>query len=112
MRRACADPKICIQILALVRDYGEFYVNDHMRVIPSKPLELPPEVAQAFVRDMRAFFAAGGTGAKADAVAAEPLHMLKQHYKGELKLHDVKEMFVQMIFGMAAYCVPQLRFGQ
>jgi hypothetical protein len=27
-----------------------------------KPIELPPEVARAFVRDMHAFFAAGGTG--------------------------------------------------
>ena len=30
--------------------------------MPSKPIELPPEVAKAFVRDMKAFFAAGGTG--------------------------------------------------
>jgi hypothetical protein len=28
--------------------------------VPSKPIEQPPEVAKAFVRDMRAFFAAGG----------------------------------------------------
>jgi hypothetical protein len=45
---------------------------------------------------MRAFFAAGGTGVKADAIAAQQLHALKQHYSDKLKLHDVKEMFVQM----------------
>jgi hypothetical protein len=32
---------------------------------------------------------------KADAIAAQ-LHALKQHYKGKLKLTDVKEMFLQM----------------
>jgi hypothetical protein len=64
--------------------------------MPSKPIELPPEVARDFVRDMRAFFAAGGTGAKADGIAAMQLHALKQHYSGKLKLADVKEMFMQM----------------
>jgi hypothetical protein len=48
------------------------------------------------VRDMRAFFAAGGTGVKADGIAAMQLHALKQHYSGKLKLTDVKEMFVQL----------------
>jgi len=30
--------------------------------MPSKPIELPSEVAKAFVRDMRAFFAADSIG--------------------------------------------------
>ena len=64
--------------------------------MPRKPIELPPEVAKAFVRDMRAFFAAGGTGVKADAIADQQLHALKQHYSGRLKLTDVKEMILQM----------------
>jgi hypothetical protein len=64
--------------------------------MPSKPLELPPEVAKAFVRDMRAFFAAGGTGVKADGIAARQLHALKEHYSGKLPLIDLKEMFLQM----------------
>jgi hypothetical protein len=63
---------------------------------PSKPIELPPEVAKTFIDDMRAFFAVGGTGVKAVAIAAQQLHALKEHYSGKLKLHDVKEMFVQM----------------
>jgi hypothetical protein len=45
---------------------------------------------------MRVFFKAGGTGAKADGIAAMQLHALKEHYNGKLRLTDVKEMFVQM----------------
>ena len=64
--------------------------------MPAKPLDLPLDVAKAFVRDMRAFFAAGGTGVKADGIAAMQLHALRQHYSGKLRLTDVKEMFRQM----------------
>ena len=59
--------------------------------MPAKPIELPPEVAKAFVRDKKAFFAAGGTGVKADGIAAMQLHALKLHYSGKLRLTDVKE---------------------
>ncbi len=64
--------------------------------MPRKPIELPPAVARAFVRDMKAYFAAGRDTIKKDGIAANTLHSLKQHYSGKLKLHDVKEMFVQM----------------
>ena len=37
--------------------------------MPLKPLELPPDVARDFVRDMRAFFAEKNT-IKADEIAA------------------------------------------
>jgi len=50
---------------------------------------------RAFVRDMRAFFAEKNT-IKADAIAAQQLHALEQHYKGKLRLNDVKEMFRQI----------------
>ena len=60
-----------------------------------KPLELPPEVARAFIRDMRAFHAEKN-GVKADGIAARQLHALKEHYSGKLKLHDVRAMFHQM----------------
>ena len=63
--------------------------------MPRKPIELPPEVANAFVRDMRAFFAEKN-GVKADGIAARQLHALKEHYKGKLKLHDVRAVFYQM----------------
>jgi hypothetical protein len=39
---------------------------------------------------MHAFFKAGGTGVRADAIAAQQLHALKQHYNGKLRLTDVK----------------------
>jgi hypothetical protein len=64
--------------------------------MPNRPIELPPEVAKAFIRDMQAFLAAGGTGVKADGIAARRLHALKQHYSGKLKLHEVKSLFHQM----------------
>jgi hypothetical protein len=37
--------------------------------MPRKPIELPLEVAKAFVKDMRAFFAAGYNTIKADEIA-------------------------------------------
>jgi hypothetical protein len=53
--------------------------------MPRKPIELPPAVARAFVRDMKALFACGHDTIKADGIAAMQLHALKQHYSGKLK---------------------------
>jgi hypothetical protein len=33
-------------------------VSNYLQIMPSKSIELPPRVAKAFVRDMRAFFKA------------------------------------------------------
>ena len=63
--------------------------------MPSKPIELPPKVAKAFVADMHAFFAEKNK-IKADGIAARQLHALKQHYPGKLKLTDIREMFLGM----------------
>jgi hypothetical protein len=63
------------------------------RMVRNK-LELPPAAARAFVKDMRAFYAAKGH--EADAIAAQQLHALRQHYKGKLRLTDIKEMFEAM----------------
>ena len=63
--------------------------------MPSKPPDLPIEVAKAFVRDMRAFHAAKGS-LKKDEIAARQLWRLKQHWSGKLRITDVREMFVQM----------------
>jgi hypothetical protein len=41
--------------------------------MPNKPLDLPMEVAKAFIKDMRAFFAEKN-GVKADGIAARQLH--------------------------------------
>ncbi|HLZ04630.1 MAG TPA: hypothetical protein VKR55_21100 [Bradyrhizobium sp.] len=64
--------------------------------MPRKPIELPPEVARAFLADMRAFFAAGRNTIKADEIAARQLWILKQHWNGRLRITDVKAMFLQM----------------
>jgi hypothetical protein len=63
--------------------------------MPRKPIELPPAVARAFVKDMRAFFAEPNA-IKRDEIAARQLHALKQHYTGKLRLFDVKEMFLEI----------------
>ena len=58
-------------------------------------IELPHEIAQFSIRDMQAFRAEMDR-IKADEIAARQLHALKQHYKGRLRLTDVKEMFLRM----------------
>ena len=67
-------------------------------IYAQQSIELPPEVAKAFVEDMRAFFAAGHNTIKADEIAARQLHALRT-YQGRrekpIKLTDVKEMFLQ-----------------
>lgn len=63
----------------------------------SKRLELPPQAAKAFVRDMRAFFKAKGQR-DGDEIAATAAWRLKEHLpKGTtLRLSDVKELFHAM----------------
>ena len=66
--------------------------------MPSKPIELPPSVAKAFVKDMRAFFAAPNT-LKQDEIAARQLQALNEHRRPRdkpLRLADVKQMFLQL----------------
>jgi len=61
-----------------------------------KPIELPPAVAKAFVRDMRAFFKAKGH--EADEIAAKQAWLLKNHLPrgAKLRISDVKELFPAM----------------
>ena len=63
--------------------------------MPSKPIELPPAAARRFVEDMRAFFKETNQ-IKQDEIAARQLHALRHYYVGQLRLTDVKEMFLQM----------------
>ena len=66
--------------------------------MPSKPIELPPTVAQAFVQDMRAFFTAPNT-LKQDEIAARQQQALNEFRRPrgqKLRLADVKQMFLQM----------------
>jgi hypothetical protein len=46
--------------------------------MPSKPIELPPRVTKAFVKDMRAFFAAPNA-LKQDEIAARQLQALNEY---------------------------------
>jgi len=64
----------------------------------SKHIELPPRVAQAFVRDMRAFFKAKNQ-LKQDEIASRQLHALwafQSPREKKLRLVDVKRMFWEM----------------
>jgi hypothetical protein len=47
--------------------------------MPSKPIELPPEVVKAFVDDIRILFAMRNDTVKAGANRAQQLHALRQH---------------------------------
>jgi hypothetical protein len=61
-------------------------------------VELPSRVAQAFVRDMRAFFKAKNQ-LKQDEIASRQLHAVwavQRPREKKLRLADVKEMFLQM----------------
>jgi hypothetical protein len=63
-----------------------------------KHIELPPRVAQAFVKDMRASFKAKNL-LKQDEIASRQLHALiafQRPRDKKLRLADVKQMFPQM----------------
>jgi hypothetical protein len=79
-------------------------MDTYILLMPGKPMELPPAVARAFVKDMRAFLAEENA-IKRDEIAARQLHALTQHYTGNLRLFDVREMFLQMQ-GRAAGTLP------
>jgi hypothetical protein len=66
--------------------------------LPRKPIDLPPDVARAFVEDMRAFFAEKST-IKADEIAIRQLLVLNEYLgrrERPLRVTDIKEMFRQM----------------
>jgi hypothetical protein len=77
-----------------------FAIRPGCAYLPAMPknIELPPRVAQAFVRDMRAFFKAKNQ-LKQDEIASRQLHALwafQRPREKKLRLSDVKEMFLQM----------------
>jgi hypothetical protein len=60
-----------------------------------KPLDLPLQVAKAFIKDMRAFFAEENA-IKRDEIAARQLHALRKYSQPgdrKLRLADVKRIF-------------------
>ena len=63
-----------------------------------KSIEMPPVVAQAFVKDMRAYFTEED-GHRRDAIAVRQLHALREHigpWDKPLRLSDVRRMFILM----------------
>jgi hypothetical protein len=66
--------------------------------MPRKEIELPPTVARAFVKDMKAFFAENDA-IKRDEIAARQLRALRDYNPPrakKLRLSDVHAMFLQM----------------
>lgn len=67
-------------------------------MIARKPLDLPPDVARAFVDDMRAYFAEENP-IKRDGIAVRQLRALREHQgprEKPLRLTDVKVMFLEL----------------
>jgi hypothetical protein len=66
--------------------------------MPRKPIELPPAVARAFVRDMNAYFAETNL-IKRDEIAIRQLVALNEYLgrrERPLRVTDVTAMFLQM----------------
>jgi hypothetical protein len=62
------------------------------------PLNLPPNVARAFLSDLRAYWAEDD-GHKRDAIAVRQLHSLKEYQSPRdkpLRLSDIRQMFEEM----------------
>jgi hypothetical protein len=70
----------------------------YIAIMARLPLDLPLNVAMAFVKDMRAYHAEPNA-IKRDEIASRQLHALRG-YQGprekKLRVHDVKEMFEQI----------------
>ena len=67
-------------------------------MIARKPLDLPPDVARAFVDDMRAYFDEENP-IKREGIAVRQLRALREHQgprEKKLRLSDVKAMFLHM----------------
>jgi hypothetical protein len=81
----------------MVPRFAKSALAAYLQTMP-KHIELPPRVAQAFVRDMRAFFKAKNQ-LKQDEIASRQLHALiafQRPRDKKLRLADVKQMFLQM----------------
>lgn len=66
--------------------------------MPRRPLDLPPEVAQEFMRDLEAYFAAT-TGLAKEEIAARQLRTLREHLRpsdGRLTVNNVRDLFEAM----------------
>jgi hypothetical protein len=73
-RPRCTGP-MNLPASRMVPRFANPALTDYLRAVP-KHIELPPRVAQAFVRDMRAFFRAKNQ-LKQDEIASSQLHALQ-----------------------------------
>jgi hypothetical protein len=67
-------------------------------MIKRTPFNLPPEVAQRFVVDMRAYFNEPNA-IKRDEIAARQLYVLQEYrrpHERRIRLADVKQLFALM----------------
>jgi hypothetical protein len=66
--------------------------------MPRKPVDIPPNAAKAFMRDLKAFFKEPDPH-KRDEIAARQMHSLWEHQRpGDRRVNilDVKELFHAM----------------
>jgi hypothetical protein len=70
-------------------------MNDGVVFKRTKPLDLPPDVAEAFAADMREFLVEKSLRRR-DEIAARQLRALRKHVQGRLSPADVKAMFHQL----------------
>ena len=61
-------------------------------MIIRKALDLPGDVGLKFLDLMQAYYAAPDP-LRADQIASEALHLLREHYSGRLKTPHVKDLF-------------------
>jgi len=66
--------------------------------MPSKPIELPPALARAYLRDMILFFEEMDAIKRDEIAARQPsaLRLYNPPRAKKLRPFDVKEMFLQM----------------
>ena len=72
--------------------------NAYFKAMPSKPIELPPEVAKTFVKYMRAYHAEP-SAIKRDKIAGDAAHLLKPYLPPrdrKLRPPDIYKMFEEM----------------
>src|SRR5262245_2800536 len=95
--RQQAGPMNLLPASRMVPRFAIHPTNGYLPAMP-KHIELPTRVAQAFVRDMRAFFKAKDQ-LKQDEIASRQLHALiafQRPRDKRLRLVDVKRMFQEM----------------
>ncbi|MHC2462139.1 hypothetical protein [Bradyrhizobium embrapense] len=59
------------------------------------PIEIPPDAAKAFMRDLRAYHNTKDGDART-AIAARQAEQLSKHVRSSVKLAEVKELFERM----------------